>query len=80
MIWPLQRKHSPKNNEAQIQLDGSRKERNDDGGPGEMGIPNGGFVGWLQVAGSFFIFFNTWYVFLQPKHCQVPSSESRAES
>ena len=23
-------------------------------------IPNGGFTAWLQVAGSFFIFFNTW--------------------
>ena len=52
MIRPLQRKHSSKDNEAQIQLDGSRKERNDDGGQREMEIRNGGFIGWLQVAGS----------------------------
>lgn len=24
--------------------------------------PNGGLVAWLQVAGSFFLFFNSWYV------------------
>lgn len=24
--------------------------------------PNGGFNAWLQVAGSFFLFFNCWYV------------------
>ncbi len=23
-------------------------------------IPNGGLMAWLQVAGSFFLFFNTW--------------------
>ena len=23
-------------------------------------IPNGGFQAWLQVAGAFFLFFNTW--------------------
>ncbi len=23
--------------------------------------PNGGLVAWLQVAGSFFLFFNSWY-------------------
>lgn len=22
--------------------------------------PNGGFVAWLQVAGAFFLFFNSW--------------------
>ena len=60
MIRPLQRKHSSKDNGAQIELDGSRKEKDDDGGQAEMEIPNGGFIGWLQVAGSFFIFFNTW--------------------
>ena len=59
MIWPLQRKHSSKDNGAQIELDGPR-ERDDDEDQGEMEIPNGGFIGWLQVAGSFFIFFNTW--------------------
>jgi hypothetical protein len=26
-------------------------------------IPNGGARAWLQVLGSFFLFFNTWYVF-----------------
>ncbi len=25
-------------------------------------IPDGGFFAWLQVAGAFCIFFNTWYV------------------
>ena len=60
MSRPLQRKHSSKDNGAQTELDGSRKEKDDDGGHGEMEIPNGGFIGWLQVAGSFFIFFNTW--------------------
>ena len=28
--------------------------------PSELEIPNGGFTAWLQVLGSFFIFFNTW--------------------
>ena len=60
MVRPLQRKHSSKDKGAQIELDGSKKEEDDDGGQGEMEIQNGGFVGWLQVAGSFFIFFNTW--------------------
>ena len=75
MIWSLQRNHSSKDNGAQIQPDGSKNERNDDGGQGEMKTPNGGFVGWLQVAGSFFIFFNTWYVFLQLK--LLPSTKFR---
>lgn len=25
-------------------------------------IPNGGLLAWLQVVGSFFLFFNSWYV------------------
>lgn len=25
-------------------------------------VPNGGLTAWLQVAGSFALFFNTWYV------------------
>jgi hypothetical protein len=25
-------------------------------------IPNGGFKAWLQVLGSFFLFFNSWFV------------------
>lgn len=31
---------------------------NDDSDPGPP--PNGGFKAWLQVAGSFFLFFNCW--------------------
>jgi hypothetical protein len=27
-------------------------------------IPNGGTMAWIQVLGSFFLFFNTWYVCL----------------
>lgn len=27
-------------------------------------IPNGGFKAWLQVLGSFFLFFNSWLVLL----------------
>ena len=26
----------------------------------DNGPPNGGLTAWLQVAGAFFIFFNTW--------------------
>lgn len=26
-------------------------------------IPNGGKLAWMQVVGSFFLFFNTWYVY-----------------
>ena len=26
----------------------------------DVGPPNGGLKAWLQVAGSFFLFFNTW--------------------
>jgi hypothetical protein len=26
-------------------------------------IPNGGFKAWLQVLGSFLLFFNSWFVF-----------------
>ena len=32
--------------------------------PAPSAIPNGGFNAWLQVAGSFCLFFNTWYGFL----------------
>jgi hypothetical protein len=28
--------------------------------PQAPGIPDGGFVAWLQVLGSFFLFFNSW--------------------
>ena len=33
-------------------------EKGEDPGP----PPNGGFQAWLQVLGSFFLFFNSWYV------------------
>lgn len=29
---------------------------------GASGIPNGGLVAWLQALGSFFLWFNSWYV------------------
>lgn len=28
-------------------------------------IPNGGTIAWLQVLGSFFLWFNTWYTLLK---------------
>ena len=31
-------------------------------------VPNGGLKAWLQVAGAFFLSFNTWYV---SDHCLV---------
>jgi hypothetical protein len=34
----------------------SDRDSNDPGPP-----PNGGFRAWLQVIGSFFLFFNCWY-------------------
>ena len=34
-------------------------------------IPNGGLIAWLQVLGSFFIFFNSWSVFIP---CPSPYS------
>ena len=34
----------------------SKTEKTSDPGP----PPNGGFAAWLQVAGSFFLFFNAW--------------------
>lgn len=36
-----------------------QEQQQDDPGP----PPNGGFAAWLQVAGSFFLFFNCWHVF-----------------
>jgi hypothetical protein len=46
--------------EANIELpttatDSTTEKTSDPGPP-----PNGGFVAWLQVAGSFFLFFNAW--------------------
>lgn len=40
-------------------------------------IPDGGRIAWLQVLGTFFIFFNTWYV-VSPlsRSCPPPSSPS----
>lgn len=31
-------------------------------------VPNGGTVAWLQVLGSFFLWFNTWYTSLRLAH------------
>lgn len=33
-------------------------------------IPDGGLVPWLQVAGTFALFFNSWYV-LRTMHCNL---------
>lgn len=48
------------NIEPPITLDTTAEKSNDPGPP-----PNGGFDAWLQVAGSFFLFFNGWYVNVQ---------------
>jgi hypothetical protein len=37
---------------------GGTPPKSDDNDPGPP--PNGGFQAWLQVAGSFFLFFNCW--------------------
>jgi hypothetical protein len=29
---------------------------------GDLPAPNGGFIAWIQVAGAFCLFFNTWLV------------------
>lgn len=34
-------------------------------------IPNGGFKAWLQVLGSFFLFFNSWLVLFSQLHVLV---------
>lgn len=39
-------------------------------------IPNGGLWAWLQVLGAFFLFFNSWYVHLDPPSL-LPSNSSR---
>ena len=44
------------NIEPSITGKGSTAEETSDPGP----PPNGGFAAWLQVAGSFFLFFNAW--------------------
>lgn len=31
-------------------------------GNDEHAVPNGGTLAWLQVLGSFFLWFNTWFV------------------
>lgn len=31
-------------------------------GDDEHAVPNGGTLAWLQVLGSFFLWFNTWFV------------------
>jgi hypothetical protein len=35
-------------------------------------IPNGGTLAWVQVLGSFFLFFNTWYVYFPPERKVTP--------
>ena len=51
-------------------------------------IPDGGFFAWLQVAGAFCIFFNTWFVNIlsPPLHAVClrsltvsPNSQGRSE-
>jgi hypothetical protein len=44
------------NIDAPSQVTESPPEKSSDPGP----PPNGGFAAWLQVAGSFFLFFNGW--------------------
>jgi hypothetical protein len=44
------------NIEAPTTATDSTTEKTSDPGP----PPNGGFAAWLQVAGSFFLFFNGW--------------------
>ena len=44
------------NIELAVPAKGSAVEETADPGP----PPNGGFAAWLQVAGSFFLFFNAW--------------------
>ena len=59
---------------------GLTKEKSLDPGP----PPNGGFAAWLQVAGSFFLFFNSWYVARyiihkiegESNHCRYKSCRS----
>jgi hypothetical protein len=36
----------------------------------ETTIPNGGLLAWLQVLGSFLLFFNSWYVHY-PADCKA---------
>jgi hypothetical protein len=45
-------------NYSQLQAAGANEQKFLDPGP----PPNGGYYAWLQVAGSFFLFFNCWYV------------------
>ena len=45
-------------NYSQLQAVGADEQKFLDPGP----PPNGGYYAWLQVAGSFFLFFNCWYV------------------
>lgn len=36
-------------------------------------VPNGGAKAWLQVLGSFFLFFNTWGILLFSPHTLAPA-------
>lgn len=49
----MDEKSSPENQSGQPQQKASVNDTSS--------IPNGGFKAWLQVVGTFFIFFNTWY-------------------
>lgn len=46
--------HSPSAEQVNIATD-EKRDADDPGPP-----PNGGFHAWLQVLGSFFLFFNSW--------------------
>lgn len=48
--------------EANIEPPAIGPEANGEKGAEPSPPPNGGFKAWLQVAGSFFLFFNAWYV------------------
>ena len=47
--------------EANINITSSDDTQDADDDPGPP--PNGGWLAWLQVLGSFFLFFNSWYVY-----------------
>jgi hypothetical protein len=39
--------------------------------------PDGGLKAWMQVLGTFFIFFNTWWAFLSFKSLQISIANIR---
>lgn len=44
----------------------SPEPKSEESQPPPNPIPNGGFIAWLQVVGSFMAFLNTWYVLSVP--------------